>query len=196
MAGTEIFYTWDTDLRLWDFLYVWHRSGVLRYSSHRHKLETLRYSACVTQTWDSEFSGTCHTDSRFWDILHIWHRLQNLRYSSWLTQHRSSEIFTKWWHRSQDLRYSTQKTQIPRPEIFSTYAQILRFEILYARHKTQALRYSIRQSQISRPEIFHTEKTQKKALCIFSMADKGFELSYMRDTDLKLWDILFVWHRS
>ena len=168
---SEIFCTWDTDLRLWDILYIWHRSGVLSYSSRRHRLETLSFLACVTQTWDSEIFFMVDTAPELWDFHQV------------VTQISRSEIF------------NTEDTD-PKTWDIQHICTDLKFEILYARHKTQALRYSIRQSQISRPEIFHTEKTQNKALCIFSMADKGFELFYMRDTDLKLWDILFVWHRS
>ena len=186
----------DTDLRLWDILYVWHRSGVLRYSSRRHRLETLRYSVYVTQTWDSENVHATQTyDSEIFftvdTALGIWD------FHQMVTQIPRTEIFNtedtdlKIWdiqhdeHRSQDLRYSAHLTQISSSEIF------------YARHKTQALRYSIRQTQISRPEIFHTEdKEQKK--WTFSMADTDLVFWYVLRMRHRLETLRYsiVWHRS
>ena len=154
--------TFDTDLRLCDILYDWHRSGVLRYSSHRHRLETLSFLAHVTQTWDSEIFCTSDTESRLWDILHGWHSTGDLRFSP------NGDTDTKDWdiqrerHRPQDLRYSAWQTQIKSLRYSVHLTQISRPEIFHARHKTNYLRYSTRQTQISRPEILNTSDNDSK----------------------------------
>ena len=159
---SEVFCTWDTDLRLWDILYIWHRSGVLRYSSRRHRHETLSFLACVTQTWESKIFCTYDTGSEiFWDILHSWHRTEDLRFSLEVTQisrtakfnmedtdlktwdiqygrHRSKIwYFQRMRHKSQDLRYSMLNTTLKL------------WDIQYAKHRSQDLRYSARQTQYS-----------------------------------------------
>ena len=162
---------YDTDLRLWDILNVWHRSGVLRYSSRWHRLETLSFLALVTQTRDSEIFCTSDTDLRLWDIPHSWHSTEDLRFSprddadlkDWDIQQKETDLKT--WdiqhgrHRSKDLRYShmTHRYQGLRYSTLDTTLKL--WDIQHERHRSQDLRYSAWQNtELSIRDIQHGRK--------------------------------------